>query len=290
MRCSFPIFCLLLITAARPPTAGAFDFDDVRAQAGHLAAQAYRPSTNGVPAALTNLSYTEYNALQFIPEKARWRNEGLPFALEFFHPGYIHDTAVILHEIDDSSTRVIPFQQELYNYGSNRVSVPPDLGYAGFRIVRLADNFGEVAVFLGASYFRMLGRGQIFGTSARGLAMGTTNLERPEEFPVFEQFWIRKPRKKDQEILVYALMNSPSITGAYRFAIRPGTATVARVQAALFPRREVKGFGIAPLTSMFLHGGSRPMVVPDFRPGFPFPGLPFVLIAQLLGSAIGKVK
>ena len=42
--------------------------------------------------------------------------------------------------------------------------------------------------FLGASYFRFLGRGQSYGLSARGLAVNTGGDD--EEFPFFREFWI----------------------------------------------------------------------------------------------------
>ena len=123
----------------------------------------------------------------------------------------------------------------------------------------------EMAVFLDASYFRMIGWGQNYGTSARGLALNTVGNE-PEEFPAFRQFWIRRPGKSDREITVYALMDSPSVAGAFRFIIRPGTTTITQVKAALFPRREVKEFGIAPLTSMFLYDENSHPPFRDFRP------------------------
>ena len=111
----------------------------------------------------------------------------------------------------------------------------------------------------------MIGRGQNYGTSARGLALNTVANE-PEEFPAFQQFWVRRPEWKDRELTAYALMDSPSVAGAYRFVIRPGTTTVAVVKAALFPRRAVKEFGIAPLTSMFLYGKNGHPPFFDFRP------------------------
>jgi glucans biosynthesis protein len=129
----------------------------------------------------------------------------------------------------------------------------------------LGEDGGEVAAFLDASYFRMIGYGQDYGSSARGLALNTVANE-SEEFPAFQQFWIRRPGKNDKDITVYALMDSRSVAGAYRFNIRPGTATVASVTAAIFPRREVKEFGIAALTSMFLYGKNGHVPFRDFRP------------------------
>ena len=87
-----------------------------------------------------------------------------------------------------------------------------------------------------------------------------------EEFPFFRAFWLEKPKPGAQEIVVHALLDSPSTTGAYRFAIQPGEATVMDVEATLYPRRPLVHVGIAPLTSMFLHGPGDQRRWRDFRP------------------------
>jgi len=244
---------------------GAFDFQDLRREAQSLAARPYQTETNRIPDSLARLSYVEYRAIQFNQRKALWRDAGLPFQLEYFHPGYSNRQTVSLHEIAGEEVRLIPFQSSLFEYGTNRLDLPADLGFAGFRVVHPVKDFGEVAAFQGASYFRLIGRGQIYGTSARGLALNTTSAE-GEEFPLFKQFWIRRPEKSAKEITVFALLDSASMTGAYQFIIRPGTTTVATVKAVLFPRREIKEVGLAPLTSMFLHGKNGRPAFTDFRP------------------------
>jgi glucans biosynthesis protein len=218
-----------------------------------------------LPEALLKLNYVEYQAIGFKRQQALWREEKLPFQIEFFHPGGGHKQTVVIHELQDQGVRKIPFRSDFFDYGTNRLSLQSDLGYAGFRILASQQGSREVAAFMDASYFRMIGRGQAYGTSARGLALNTV-LRDGEEFPVFQQFWIRRPEKRDKEITVYALMDSPSVAGAYRFVIRPGVDTVAAVKAALFPRREVKEFGIAPLSSMFLYGENGHPQFSDFRP------------------------
>ena len=55
-------------------------------------------------------------------------------------------------------------------------------------------------------------------------------------------------------MVIYALLDSPSVTGAYRYLVRPGEQTAIVVDSQIFPRREVQKIGIAPLTSMFFHG------------------------------------
>jgi glucans biosynthesis protein len=147
-------------------------------------------------------------------------------------------------------------------------SLPRDLGFAGFRVHFPLQQPGykdELIVFLGASYFRVLGRDQSYGASARGLAInvGTSS---GEEFPYFSDFWLVKPPPQQRTLTIYALLDSPSLTGAYRFDVRPGGKTDVEVTATLYPRKSVEKLGIAPLTSMYLYGGNNPLGNTDYRP------------------------
>ena len=141
-------------------------------------------------------------------------------------------------------------------------------GFSGFRVhgpINRPDYFDEYVVFQGASYFRAVGRGQVYGLSARGLAIDTA---RPggEEFPIFRAFWIEKPKPGARSIVVHALLDSASTTGAYRFEIEPGEATIIDVEATLYPRRALTHVGLGPLTSMYLHGPGHHRIDDDFRP------------------------
>jgi periplasmic glucans biosynthesis protein len=258
-------YAMLLCLLVCRPALAAFSFEDVRAMAEARAAQPYQPDTNTVSDALIHLNYEQYVNIRFKDQKALWRDDPLPFCLEFFLPGYWHKQVVTLHQIDGAKVRDIRFDTNCFVNTNSDQTLLAGAGYAGFRVVRHGTVFDEVAAFLDASYFRMIGQGQDYGTAARGLALNTVANE-PEEFPVFQQFWIRQPGKDDHTITVYALMDSPSVAGAYRFNIRPGMTTVTAVKAALFPRRTVKEFGIAPLTSMFLYGENGRPPINDFRP------------------------
>jgi len=141
-----------------------------------------------------------------------------------------------------------------------------DIGFAGLRIlahVNDPERFDELVVFQGASYFRSLGSGQSYGLSARGLAIKTGELE---EFPLFRAFWVEKPTASSDRITVYALLDSESVTGAYRFTIAVGTATVMDVEAVLFPRVTLAKFGLAPGTTMFFFSANGREGVDDYRP------------------------
>jgi glucans biosynthesis protein len=176
---------------------------------------------------------------------------------------------VRLNEVVNGRARPLRFDPADYDYGKNKLtpSAWPDLGHAGFRVHHALNTPAykdELAEFLGASYFRALGRGQHYGLSARGLAIDTVGGQR-EEFPRFKEFWVERPAADARTLTIYALLDSPRATGAYRFTLVPGAQTEVQVRARLFLRAGVAMLGIAPLTSMFHHGENE-LPRGDFRP------------------------
>jgi glucans biosynthesis protein len=251
-------------------TALAFDFDDVAAKAKRLAATAYAKPAKNVSKALASLDYDQYRDIRFDPTKSYWRNAKLPFELTFFHQGRSFDTPVRVHEIVGKNVQEIRFDPKSFDYGANELNQKDlsGLGFAGFRVhypVNTPKYKDEVLVFLGASYFRAVGKGQLYGLSARGLAIDTA-LSSGEEFPQFTEFWVERPDKADKDLRIYALLNSPRLTGAYRFTLRPGIDTVVDVKVQLHLRENVSKLGIAPLTSMYFFGENQRPQVEDYRP------------------------
>jgi glucans biosynthesis protein len=220
-----------------------------------------------VPEWLLKLNFDQYREIRFVPVRSWWNRDKVPFRLQFFHPGFIFDRTVQINEVDGGNVSPIPFQRRLFDYGPNAVGpLPPEMGYAGFRIHNSLNVPGdELGVFQGASYFRFLCRRAVYGLSARGLAVNTGE-PGGEEFPTFEEFWVVKPVRSDAEsIAVYALLDGPSVAGAYRFDIGPGADTVMRIRAAIYCRKAAV-LGLAPLTSMFWHGKNSNFETDDLRP------------------------
>jgi glucans biosynthesis protein len=155
----------------------------------------------------------------------------------------------------------------MFDYGNTGLAEQvqrSNTDFAGFRLyfpLHSDTHKEEVTVFLGATFFRALGRHTDYGLDARGLALSTGLPE--EEFPYFRKFWLVKPEADAASITVYALMDSPSMAGAFHFVITPGTSTVMDVSVKLFPRTGVSHplrLEIAPINSMFLFsesGGTR---------------------------------
>jgi periplasmic glucans biosynthesis protein len=261
--------------AEATPTA-AFSFDTVADQARRQAQQPWQAPADTLPAELAALGYDALRDIRFRPERALWRAQGLPFEVQFFHRGGGLRQAVQLNEVVNGRARALTYRGADWDVGGNRFAQGPsswgDLGYAGFRVHTALNSPAykdELVVFLGASYFRALGQGQQYGLSARGLALDTVGGTAGEEFPRFSAFWLERPAAGAGYLVVYALLESPRATGAYRFTITPGAETTVQVQARLFLREgatpALATLGIAPLTSMYLHGENQPGAT-DFRP------------------------
>jgi glucans biosynthesis protein len=253
-----------------PENGKPFTIETVEEQARALLNQPYAQDTGTLPEILSQLNYDQYRDIRYKPDKSLWRNEDLPFQLQFFHRGFLFRDRVIINVIDGGKATPIAYSSELFDYGNNQFTeiFPGTMGFAGIRILhplRRDKHYDEIAVFLGASYLRAVGAGQAWGISARGLAIDT-GMSKAEEFPIFREFWIEKPTKDSTTLTVYALLDSQNATGAYRFSIRPGLDLVMDVKARIFLRNAVDRLGIAPLTSMFFHGENTDRFMDDFRP------------------------
>src|SRR5664279_3069342 len=254
----------------KPPQAPPkFDFEDVVRRARDLATADFDTGSPPLPEALNKLDFDAWRDIRFRPDKAFLGANGSQFRLQLFHLGHLYRRPVTINTIRDGIAAPIPYSANLLDYGRTKIDkpLPVNLGFAGFRLhypLNSPKVFDEVIAFLGASYFRFLGRGQHYGMSARALAVetGTTS----EEFPFFREFWIETPEPGADQATIYALLDSPSTTGAYRFDVYPGEETAIEVSTTLFPRKAGVKFGLAPLSSMFFLGENDHRFNDDFRP------------------------
>jgi glucans biosynthesis protein len=246
-----------------------FDAQTVRRMAQQLAQQPYKPADRSLPSELADIDYDGYRSIRFRPDRALWRGEGLPFQVQFFHRGWIFKDRVRIFVVADGRAAQVVYSRDLFTF--DRVKPPPpdvDIGFAGFRLhapMNRPDYYDEVGVFLGASYFRAVAKGQVYGMSARGLSIKTAD-PKGEEFPAFTTFWIEKPAKGTNSIVVHALLDSPSAAAAFRFTVRPGDETVYDTEVALYPRADIGEAGIGSGTTMFLFGANDRGGTDDFRP------------------------
>jgi glucans biosynthesis protein len=243
--------------------------EDLRDMARDLAAAPYQAPSR-IPQAWTEISYDDYRAIWFDGRNALWQASGQePFRVDMFPPGLYFPTPIRVDVVEGGAARPVLFDMAVFDRTDQFPDLPVDetLGYSGFRLraeLETPGIFTEFAVFQGASYFRGIGTGQIYGLSARGLAIDTAETS-GEEFPEFRRFWLERPEPGASNLIVHALLDSPSCTGIYRFGIRPGAALEMAVEAEIFARRRLDHVGLGALTSMFQFDETNRHRFSDFR-------------------------
>ena len=260
---------------AQEQSAFAFDFDGFSARMQALSTSPFEPVSAVIPEPLHDLGYDGYRRIQYRDDASKWAQDNLGYRLQAFHLGWLYTDPVKVFEIESGMARPVDFRAEDFQYHDSKVEAGalanPFPGVAGLRVnypLNRPTSHDELVSFLGASYFRSLGRDNIYGLSARGLVINSwVNL--PEEFPRFTEFYVEKPQAGGP-LTIYAALDSQSVTGAYRFVITPASdaeqATTMDVTARLYFRSDVQELGVAPLTSMFLYAEANRGGFDDYRP------------------------
>ncbi|MDB5946362.1 MAG: glucan biosynthesis protein [Ramlibacter sp.] len=243
-----------------PGCALSFGFDDVAREADRLARAPYRQPA-AADANLAAMTYDAYRKQRFRPEFSTWRGSGTPFELQYFPLGRSFTRPLEMFEVVGDAVHPLRVPAGAFENGASG-------GVAGWRLNRWIDEpqrSDEVLAFLGASYFRLIAPALRYGVSARGLAVDTVGGS-GEEFPAFTTFWVVRPSAGESTVRFFALLESPRVTGAYAFVVKPGpSVTTIEIRARLTLREPVARLGIAPLTSMFLGGENQPLSN-DYRP------------------------
>ena len=260
----------VLVAALIPVSSAlAFGFDDVIARARQLAAVPYEapPET---PAFMRDIGYDQYRGIRYQVQHNLWRDTQSRFQVSPVMPGNVYSRIAAINEVSGSNVRRLAFRKDHFTFDEAELEqrIPNDLGYSGFELSyslgrhTIDDKF---FVFAGGTYFRGINKGGQWGLSIRGAAIDT-GLASGEEFPDFTEFWLVRPKPRASRMTVYALLNSPRLTGAYEFVISPGTSTHLDVRAVLFTRDRIEQLGIAPLTSMYFYGENTPRPHEAWRP------------------------
>ena len=260
----------VLVAALIPvSSAVAFGFDDVIARARQLAAAPYQapPET---PSSMREIGYDQHRGIRYQTQHNLWRDTNSTFQVSPVMPGNVYSRIAAINEVNGSNVRRLAFRKDHFTFDEVELEqrIPNDLGYSGFELSyslgrhTIDDKF---LVFAGGSYFRAINKGGQWGLSVRGAAIDT-GLASGEEFPDFIEFWLVRPRPRASRMTVYALLNSPRLTGAYEFVIFPGAPTRLDVRTVLFTRDRIEQLGIAPLTSMYFYGENTPRPHDAWRP------------------------
>jgi len=249
-----------------------FSYDLLKAAAREKAHGPYTPPPRPAPEIVQKISYEEWGKIKYRTDSALFANGPGRFPVEFFHLGVFFQKAVDFYAVDGETARKIIYDQSYFDMPADSIArqLPQGAGFAGYRIQEARDGAldwhkNDWVAFLGAAYFRAIGELRQYGLSARGVALEVAVADKPEEFPDFTDFYIDSGERADS-VLVYALMEGPSIVGVYRFEMKRGKGVVMDIESTLFTRTTFTRFGLAPLTSMYWYSETKKLTAVDWRP------------------------
>ncbi len=251
-----------------------FTFAEVEELAKNRATAKYVPLPDVLPPQLKKLTPQQDAGIFWKDTYRLWRKKGLPFQVDFYHQLKSNPSPHLAPEIntvDRKGSHPLAYSPTFFNFLDLAAKppaplvfdppLPRDLGYAGFYLrypdMDIGSNPNSLDGFfsaLGGSYFRVLAKEQVYGLSARGLAIDTGMDGKAEEFPAFTDWWLQEPAPGASALVLDALLDSPSVSGAYEFTIHPGAVTSVDIHASLFFRQKVERLGLAPFSSMYLYG------------------------------------
>ncbi|HUE63022.1 MAG TPA: glucan biosynthesis protein [Rhizomicrobium sp.] len=243
-----------------------FSFDGLTALAKKNASQPYKSPQSRAARIIQSIDFDAVQKIKFRADHALWAIGPGPDPVSFFHLNKYSADPVVIHAMEGGRAREILYGPGYFDYGASGLDTRElaELGFAGFRVMDGRNRPTDWLAFQGASYFRSSGQEGQYGASARGIAVNTA-MAGPEEFPRFSQFWLES---KGPVIAIHALLEGPSLTGAYRFdAIKNDSgAVIMDVHCVLFFRAAIARLGVAPLTSMYWYGENERRKARDWRP------------------------
>jgi glucans biosynthesis protein len=247
--------------------ASPFTADTVASAARELAKSGYKAPAAPLPEPFPSLNFEQFATIRRNPGTAIWEDTHSPFTLEPLHRGFLFNASVDLFLVENGEARKLVYDRMLFDFG--KIEVPKDLADLGFSGVRIlkgggGDGWSDAAIFQGATFFRSLARGQSYGLSARGLSVRTGDSQ-GEEFPVFRALWIEKPSPATDALVIHALLDSTSLTGAFRFTLRAGEATIIDTELTLFARVDVDHLGLGSMAGAYMFGALDHMRAEDVR-------------------------
>ncbi|HUZ91242.1 MAG TPA: glucan biosynthesis protein, partial [Methylocella sp.] len=234
-----------------------FSFDKLKAVARRMAGEPYVGPARPSPDIVTKINYEAWGKIKFDMDHALFARGPGRFPVSFFHLGTFFQKAVEMHVVDAGSARQIIYDQSYFEMPEDSIAkqLPQGAGFAGLRVQEARDGAldwhkNDWVAFLGADYFRSIGELRQYGLSSRAVALDVAVAGKAEEFPDFTKFYIDQAETVDS-LTIYALLEGPSIVGAYRFLLTRTKCVTMDIDQTLFLRGDVARFGLAPLTSMY---------------------------------------
>ncbi|WP_233192693.1 glucan biosynthesis protein [Acidimangrovimonas sediminis] len=261
----------------------AFSFDALVARARKMATEPYHPPLMPDPKIVQQIDYARHGEIVFRTDKAPFsgqpgtgKEKGYP--LEFFPLGKYAPKRVRMFLVEAGQATEVPYSTDFFDMPADNPArkLPHNAGFAGFRLQEWYTagdwTHQDWAAFQGASYFRAIGADGQYGQSARGIVVNAALDNKPEEFPDFTEFYIEEApgASPDTPVTVCALLDGPSVSGAYRFRMTRGLdrkkGVIMEIEARVFLRTDVDRLGLMPLTSMFWFGEYGRDRLQDWRP------------------------
>jgi glucans biosynthesis protein len=248
-----------------------FSFDSLIERAAAMAKAPYVSPPNPLPDIVQQIDYDAWGNIRYRPDYALFANGPSLYPATFFHVGQFFQKSVKMHVLEQGVAQEILYSPKYFSMPKDSIAhkLPENTGFAGFRLQesRKRDDWRtqDWIAFLGASYFRAIGALGQYGLSARGVIVDSAE-PTPEEFPDFTEFFIDGATKEGQPVSVYALLNGPSLAGAYHFSIQRAEGVIQDVEMVLFLRKDIARLGLAPLTSMYWFSEKEKRRLEDWRP------------------------
>jgi glucans biosynthesis protein len=258
---------LLLVSRFVPASAApseAFSWEGLIGRAQARSKAPYQPVKRRTAAEA--IDYDVVNQISYRADQQLFNRPGSQSAVRFFPLSRTAQTPANVFVVANGQATPFEYNPALFDLKTPEAArlMKECDGFAGFRVMN-PNGIGDWLAFLGASYFRSAGPQNQYGLSARGLAIDTAVPGEPEEFPSFTDFWLE--HAAEDRLIIYAILDSPSICGAYRFVNqRTVNAVTQEVTLALFARKGITQLCIAPLTSMFWYAESNRAQAIDWRP------------------------
>lgn len=254
-------------TAAKLGTPHPFDFARLRETAKAMAAKSYVAPPAPAADVIGKIDFDVAQKIKFRADQALFGERSAAFPVRLFHVDKFNPLPVRINIVSGGTAQRVAYSADDFDYGNTGLEkkLPADLGFSGFRVMHGPDSATDWLAFQGASYFRTAGEENQYGASARGIAVNTTASTK-EEFPRFTEFWLEEPNTQQHAIAIYALLDGPSLTGAYKFVATKAAGAIMQVQSELFIRNDIAQLGIAPLTSMYWFGENDRQFATDWRP------------------------
>lgn len=262
-----------------------FSFEGLVEQARQLSAKPHVRDTSLPAEVLNRIDYEQHGKIRFDTDLALFRDGPGQFPVTFFHLGRFFQVPVHMHVLEKTSeghaSREIVYDPDYFSMNADNPAkeLPDGAGFAGFRFQesRTAKGNGpngtqldwrgnDWVAFLGASYFRAIGELYQYGLSARGVLVDAAVPDKAEDFPTFTHFYFDPPADGGDTVVVHALLDGESCTGAFKFIMQRAKNVVMDIDARLFARRDITRLGLAPLTSMYWYSERIKPTAIDWRP------------------------